>query len=260
MSEGGLERFRRPVSFCDPHRARLGKLVPAAVLVAGVHFCEACFSGRAIGGEEDGDADEARFFSTEQAAARWARSPLPRRKRVAAKKSPAACLTRDQLIDLLVRAKTARYRDWILLLVTFWHGLKASEAIALTPANFVAGRLILRDLKEPQPLVSSATPLLNERVAIEAWIERHKRRAGGEARLFPISRIQLYRIMRRHARAAALPKHLCRPQALKRTRIAMAIREEGIDGARNFIGRAMALNYVKAEIALSAGLPAKRDL
>ena len=65
-------------------------------------------------------------------------------------------LSREQLLDLLAQAKAVRERDWVLFLVTFWHGLRVSEAVGdprnprcpgLTPENFADGYLIVKRLK-----------------------------------------------------------------------------------------------------------------
>lgn len=145
-------------------------------------------------------------------------------------------LTREQLVEVLRQAKIARKRDWILLLVTFWHGLRASEAVNLTSENFTDGYLTVQRLKgsmrTTQPLIEDADELLNESAAVESWIALH---APGE-RLFPISRVQFYRLMRRYGRAAGLPQHLCHPHVLKHTIAMQSIREAGIENVRQYLG------------------------
>ena len=140
-------------------------------------------------------------------------------------------LSQEQLIALLGAAKKVSERDWLLMLVTFWHGLSASEAVSLTPENFADGRLIVQRLQQGfasrlkgsrrtvQPLVEHKVELLNERAAVKSWLAAH----ADERRLFPISRIQFYRRVRHYGRAAGLPRHLCHPHVLKRL-IAPAVR------------------------------------
>lgn len=151
-------------------------------------------------------------------------------------------LSREQLLGLLAQAKAARERDWVLFLVAFWHGLRASEAVALTPENFVDGYLSVQRLKGSlrtvQPLVEDESELLNERAAVEAWLARHKTLCPDAARrrLFPISRVQFYRLMRRYGRLAGLPQHLCHPHVLKHSIAMQSIREAGIENVRQYLG------------------------
>lgn len=151
-------------------------------------------------------------------------------------------------------ARRGRERDWVLLLVTFWHGLRASEAIALTPAHFADGYLTVQRLKGSmrtrQPLVEDPDELLNERAAVDRWIAKcsassssaevtkpEDRPAGRRsARLFPISRVQFYRLMRRYGREAGLPQHLCHPHVLKHSIAMQSIREAGIENVRQYLG------------------------
>ncbi|MGH9716387.1 MAG: tyrosine-type recombinase/integrase [Candidatus Acidiferrales bacterium] len=145
-------------------------------------------------------------------------------------------LSREQLREVLRCAREARKRDWVLLLITFWHGLRASEAVGLTPENFRDGFLTVQRLKgslrTTQPLVEDADELLNERAAVESWIALHGRRE----RLFPISRVQFYRLMRRYGAAAGLPRHLCHPHVLKHSIARQTIREAGIENVRQWLG------------------------
>lgn len=152
-------------------------------------------------------------------------------------------LTREQVIAVLSQAKAKRERDWVLLLVAFWHGLRASEAVSLTPEHFVDGYLTVQRLKgsmrTTQPLVEDDNELLNERAAIQAHITRHRELHGGEGRgqrLFPITRFQFYRLMRRYGRLAGLPQHLCHPHVLKHSIAMQSIREAGIENVRQYLG------------------------
>jgi integrase len=152
-------------------------------------------------------------------------------------------LSREQLLAVLGHAKATRERDWVLLLVSFWHGLRASEAIGLTPEHFADGYLAVQRLKGSlrtvQPLVADENELLNERAAVGNWIESHlaKHPADGRTRrLFPISRVQFYRLMRRYGRLAGLPQHLCHPHVLKHSIAMQSIREAGIENVRQYLG------------------------
>lgn len=152
-------------------------------------------------------------------------------------------LTREELVRLLSQAKANRERDWVLFLVSFWHGLRASEAVKLTPANFTDGFLDVQRLKgsfrTKQPLVEDPDELLNEKSAVKSWLERHgeSHNGGGRGeRLFPISRVQFFRLMRRYGRLAGLPKHLCHPHVLKHSIAMQSIRHAGIENVRQYLG------------------------
>lgn len=159
-------------------------------------------------------------------------------------------LTREQLIAVLTHARAARERDWVLFLVSFWHGLRASEAINLTPEHFVDGYLTVQRLKGSlrtvQPLVEDELELLNERSAVESWLAQHRSRHANDTngaglphqrkRLFPISRVQFYRLMRRYGRAAGLPQHLCHPHVLKHSIAMQSIQRAGIENVRQYLG------------------------
>ena len=156
--------------------------------------------------------------------------------------------TRAQLAALLAQAKAARERDWILLLVSFWHGLRASEAINLTPENFSDGfldraaaeRIAARTV---QPLVEDKDELLNEKKALEDWISRHAALHGpaGALRLFPVSRFHFYRLMRRYGRLAGLPERLCHPHVLKHSIAMQLFWKGGTENARKYLGMSSGL-------------------
>lgn len=94
-------------------------------------------------------------------------------------------------------------------------------------------RRLKRSLETTQLLQEHDNPLLNERQAIEEWMAERPRRGkkGGaklqqneillhndpDSPLFSISRIQLYRIFRRYATEAGLPRRKRHPHVLKHT-------------------------------------------
>jgi integrase len=138
---------------------------------------------------------------------------------------------------MLSAARSVSEQDWLLLLVTFWHGLRASEALALTPDHFSDGFITVQRLKGSlrtrQPLALHANPLLDERTAIESWLERQGRRGQ---RLFPISRFQFYRRIRFYGSWAGIPRHLCHPHVLKHSIAMQSIKEAGIENVRQHLG------------------------
>ena len=145
-------------------------------------------------------------------------------------------LDREQTASLLRAAREASERDWLLLLISFWHGLRASEAVGLTPEHFRDGYLTVQRLKgslrTTQPLVAHEDELLDERRAMRELLSR----AAPRERLFPITRFAFYRLMRRYGRAAGLPAHLCHPHVLKHSIAMQSIREAGIENVRQYLG------------------------
>ncbi|MGE0407457.1 MAG: tyrosine-type recombinase/integrase, partial [Candidatus Korobacteraceae bacterium] len=67
-------------------------------------------------------------------------------------------LTRDELHSLLHHARAESERDWLMILVAFWHGLRASEVTKLERSQIADGFLTVQrlkgSLKTTQPLVS----------------------------------------------------------------------------------------------------------
>lgn len=144
-------------------------------------------------------------------------------------------LTRDELLRLLRAARADSERDWLLLLTAFWHGLRASEVTGLRTDAIKDGYItVVRlkgSLKTTQPLVADEDPLLSEKEALEDLV----RSTVPGARLFPLSRFQLYRIVRRHGKTAEIPAHKLHPHILKHT-IAMMSRSAGIENLRQYLG------------------------
>lgn len=93
----------------------------------------------------------------------------PRRRR-----KPPVSLSDEQLQALLATAKKHRHRDWLMILVAYLHGLRASEVTALTAANFKDGEIRVQRGKgsdeTTHPLLHHQNPLLNEKPAIEDWL------------------------------------------------------------------------------------------
>ena len=152
-------------------------------------------------------------------------------------------LTIEELIAILEKAKSHRERDWVLCLVSFWHGLRASEAVGLTPRNFADGYLIVQRLKGSkktvQKLADHPDVLLNEKTAVELWIRRHRLHHGdnGEReRLFPISRKQYWNLMQLYCRRAGVPQQKARPHIFKHTLASLTIDSMGIHEVQQLLG------------------------
>lgn len=94
-------------------------------------------------------------------------------KRQASKRAPVS-LSEEEMLKVLAIARGRRLRDWVLFLVTYRHGLRASEALAIRRQDLEGGRLRKSRGKgsEPvdQPLLGHENPLLNEIDAVSTWL------------------------------------------------------------------------------------------
>lgn len=153
-------------------------------------------------------------------------------------KAPVS-LKDDELLRLLAAARKHRLRDWVMILVTYWHGLRASETINLKESDLDGGVLRVHRGKgseaTAQALQEHENPLLNERAAVEEWLAERgslgkkggrkplsKTRQSSEIvrfspddRLFPITRGQFWANYRRYAIEAGLPRGIGRRTKLK---------------------------------------------
>src|SRR2546425_9656680 len=91
-------------------------------------------------------------------------------------------LTPDELLAVLKAAKARSARDWAMILLTYRHGLRASEVcdLKMSDVDLKAGSISIRRLKGSlhtvQPLYQHrGQPLLDEVGALRAW--RRERRA-----------------------------------------------------------------------------------
>ena len=128
--------------------------------------------------------------------------------------------THDELLRLLAAARAASERDWLMILVAFIHGLRASEVTGLTRDNVRDDYLRVKRLKgrkkpitTTQRIEPNPEPLLDER---DALIDLAAKSKPGK-RLFGIRRKQFYNLVRKYGAAAGLPRHKCHPHALKHT-------------------------------------------
>jgi integrase/recombinase XerD len=145
-------------------------------------------------------------------------------------------LSKDELRALLAAAKAARERDWLMILIGFWHGLRVSEVIALTPDSFKDEHIFVRRLKGSKatrhPLMSDPDPLLSETPAVFDYI----RGMHSNQRAFPITRQHFWRLIRKYALAAGIPEHKAHPHVLKHTIAMQSIEHAGIENVRAYLG------------------------
>jgi len=145
-------------------------------------------------------------------------------------------LSKAELLALLAAARAQRERDWLMILVAYWHGLRASEVTSLVLDNLHDGFLTVQRLKgsmkTTQPLVEHPEPLLNEKPALFEYT----RGMHGIQRIFPISRVQFWRLLRRYGLTAGLPEHKAHPHVLKATIAMHSIGTAGIENTRQWLG------------------------
>jgi site-specific recombinase XerD len=145
-------------------------------------------------------------------------------------------LSKQQILDILSAAKAYSERDWLMILVGFNHGLRASEVVGIKADDIKDGYLTVCRLKGSQrtvqPLVQSDEALLDE----SASLVEYARGVLGNQRLFQVTRRTFGRIVERHAKAAKIPRHLAHPHILKHSIAMQTIHSAGIENVRQFLG------------------------
>ena len=145
-------------------------------------------------------------------------------------------LNRDELLELLRAARQHNERDWLALLVGFWHGLRVSEITSFKRDAVRDGYLTIQrlkgSLKTVQPLIAHEEPLLDERTAL---IARVKRTPVGRP-VFDLSRQHFWRLIRRHGKTAGIAEHKLHPHILKHSIAMQTIETAGIENVRQYLG------------------------
>jgi len=121
----------------------------------------------------------------------------------------------EEVLRLLAAAKQESEADWLLILITFVHALRSSEAVGLRPSNVTANKLVLERKKHSNPvndeLHADKNPLLNERQALLDLCLK----TPGNQRLFPISTRTFQRRMHLYGERAGLAELFSHPHTLK---------------------------------------------
>jgi integrase/recombinase XerD len=145
-------------------------------------------------------------------------------------------LSKPELLALLSAAKACRKRDWLMILTGYWHGLRASEVCAIIASDVADGQVTVArlkgSLKTTQPLMASSDPLLDEASGLIDFI------AGmhPNQRVFPVSRVHFWRLVKKYAAAAGIAKRLGHPHILKHTIAMQTIQKAGIENVRQYLG------------------------
>ena len=123
-----------------------------------------------------------------------------------------------------------------MILVGFWHGLRASEVTGFRRDAVRDGHLIVQRLKGSlrtiQPLVEHPDPLLNERQALIDFCSK----STFSKPVFNVSRSQFWRLVQRYAKAAGIPEHKAHPHVLKHSIAMQTIGSAGIENVRQYLG------------------------
>jgi integrase len=141
------------------------------------------------------------------------------RKRIGGAKG--TYFTPEQVSTLLTTALAHSERDWLLILVTVTHGLRASEALSLTPADIRDGCLWVARIKGSKRTCQPLTDAEREPLLALAASK------GQDERLFPISRMQFWRIMRATCRRAGLEMIAAHPHSLKHSMCRAVLADTG---------------------------------
>jgi len=145
-------------------------------------------------------------------------------------------LAKVELLEFLRVAKETRERDWLMFLVAYWHGLRASEVVKLQRTAVANGFLTVHRLKgsdtTTQPLVEDENPLLNERASLETLA----RSTPSTSLMFPFSRVHYFRLFRQYAKRAGVPEHKRHPHTLKHSVARHHIDEMGIQNLKKYLG------------------------
>lgn len=168
-----------------------------------------------------------------------------------------AFLTPSELLSVLRVARQRSIRDWAMLLVTYSHGLRASETcgLKLSDVDIKGGQISVRRLKGSlhtiqQLMPHRGEPLLDEIKAVK-WYLTYRPTDAGDALFVSqkgghLSSTQLYRIYRDIAQAAGLPRSKWHPHCLKHS-IASHLVAQNVNLARvkQFLGHAAISSTMK---------------
>lgn len=153
-------------------------------------------------------------------------------------------LTRDQLDRLFEVAKAESFLDYLMLLVTFNHGLRCSETLSLTKDNIVNGFIIVERGKGSHrcehPLLPSEAEYLSKL----------------DGKFFKMCRMTFWRKMQAYCKQAGIPSHLAHPHVLKHTTGRLAYKAGmGIPDIQAYLGHkngANTMKYMESDIQEAA--------
>jgi site-specific recombinase XerD len=126
-------------------------------------------------------------------------------------------LTAEELRAVLQTAWAHRRRDWLMILLAYSHGLRASEVVGIKAGDLANGYLTVERLKGSkrtvQPLIASEDGLFDCKTGVIEFAESISR----NQRLFPITAKHFWRLFRGYALQSGIPAHRAHPHVLKHT-------------------------------------------
>lgn len=130
-------------------------------------------------------------------------------------------------------------RHRLMVLVSFWHCLRASEVVGMTASNIRDGYIRVKRLKDSDDCNQPYVDLRNEPELADldeyAGLDELSRTLKPRERLFPMTRIGFYNLMQRAGKLANLPLTKRHPHVLKHTGVMVAIKD-GVHYARTRAG------------------------
>jgi len=145
---------------------------------------------------------------------------------IRARRGSMTFLTPEETLTLLKAAREHSIRAWAMILLSYRHGMRASEVcgLRLADVDLKAGSITIRRLKgslqTTQPLFPHrGQPVLDECAALRAWLRA--RPADGSDFLFTsqkggkLDRTAFFRLFQAIATAAGLPAEKRHPHCLK---------------------------------------------
>lgn len=122
-------------------------------------------------------------------------------------------MSKQELTNLLTVARKNNTRDWLMMLVAYWHGIRATELVSLTDKDVQDGYIKVVRLKGSKTtthnLIESKEDIFNEKKYLTEYVSNTK------GRLFPVTRFGFYAIVRKYGKQAGIPKHRSHPHVLK---------------------------------------------
>lgn len=105
-------------------------------------------------------------------------SPEKKTRKPRRRRKPPVSLSDEQLLALLAKAKERRQRDYVMILITYWHGLRASETVNLRENDFNLDDGTVQIVRGKGSEGGSHTlqefpknPLLDEAVVVADWLK-----------------------------------------------------------------------------------------
>lgn len=120
-------------------------------------------------------------------------------------------LSKPELDSLLKVAKNSSPADYLMIALGFFHGLRVSEILALTPDHFCDGHLTIQRSKGSCKTTQKLSP------ATVAALMTYMKDMKPNEHLFPTYRTKVWRKMQKLGAKAGISAFKCHPHVLKHT-------------------------------------------